>query len=159
MECGPFWDQIQPLRTLCHLEGFHIEGLGVKAFIPRCKTRPFTFSSAAITNIVFVGFVAQTTAVPFCWVLGQQLGSGGGSQLYFNSFPWKTLCHEQISTGLSCMSGPAPNFSQSGLCVETKHDEKNITRAVDKVMSASYCAINVHIGFSKPDLFNRCLLL
>lgn len=25
--------------------------------------------------------------------------------------------------------------------------------------SASYCAIKVHLGFSKPDLFNHCLLL
>lgn len=59
------------------------------------------------------------------------------------------------------MSWPAPNFSQSGLYVERKHDEKNITRAVDKAVltSASYCAINVSIGFSRPDLFNRCLLL
>lgn len=59
------------------------------------------------------------------------------------------------------MSGPAPNFSQSGLYIERKHDEKNISRAVDKVtlMSASYCAINVHMGFSKPDPFNCCLLL
>lgn len=59
------------------------------------------------------------------------------------------------------MSGPAPNFSQSGLYVERKHDEKNITRAVDKVTltSASCCAINVYISFSKPDLFNCCLLL
>lgn len=56
------------------------------------------------------------------------------------------------------MSGLAPDFSQSRLFLERKHDEKNTTRAVDKVTLAStgYCATNDHIGFSQPDLFNHC---
>lgn len=68
----------------------------------------------------------------------------------FNIFPWKPTCCEKSSTGLSCTSGPAPDFSQSRLYGERKHDEKNIAGAVDKVtlVSASYCATNVHIGCS-----------
>lgn len=55
------------------------------------------------------------------------------------------------------MSGPARNFSQSGLYVERKHDEKNITRTVDKVplTSATYCATDIHLGFCESDLFNH----
>lgn len=54
-----------------------------------------------------------------------------------------------------------PQISHSLDYAERKHDEKNISRAVDKVtlMSASYCATNAHICFSKPDLFKHFLLL
>lgn len=52
------------------------------------------------------------------------------------------------------MSGLALGFSQSRLYVERKHDEKNTTRAVDKVTLATtgYCATNDHIGFSLTHL-------
>lgn len=42
-----------PPRTQCRLQGS-----GMKAFIMRCSTRPLTFSSAATTNIMFVGLIA-----------------------------------------------------------------------------------------------------
>lgn len=79
MECRPFQDQPY---------------LQILWDIFRCNTRPLTFSPAATTNVVLVGFVAQTATVPFCWVLGQQLGPRGGGQLDFSSFPWKPICHE-----------------------------------------------------------------